>query len=98
MKRNRLIYNTDLVDTVSTSQLQGLIPIKKAIEKSKTLEKILIRIIDILGGICGVTLLVPLTIAIYIANMIGKDKGSYFIHKKELGKTAKYLSYINSGQ
>ena len=89
MKRNRLIYNTDLVDTVSTSQLQGLIPIKKAIEKSKTLEKILIRIIDILGGVCGVTLLVPLTIAIYIANMIGKDKGKLFYTQERIGKDGK---------
>lgn len=36
------------------------------------------RAMDIIGGVFGVLALVPLTIIIYIANLISKDKGPIF--------------------
>ena len=64
------------------------------------LEKIIKRILDILGGICGVILLIPLTIGIWIANRIVKDKGSIFYTQERIGlngkvfKMYKYRSMI----
>lgn len=64
------------------------------------LEKIIKRILDILGGICGVILLIPLTIGIWIANRIVKDKGPIFYTQERIGlngkvfKMYKYRSMI----
>ena len=64
----------------------------EAIYKSKTqikIELVLKRFIDIIGGICGIILLIPLTIAIYIANYISGDKGPLFYSQLRIGKDGK---------
>ena len=47
------------------------------------------RGIDILGGICGTLMLIPLTIIIWIANRIEKDKGPIFYTQMRIGKDGK---------
>lgn len=47
------------------------------------------RMIDIVVGICGVILLIPLTIGIYIANRITKDNGPIFYSQDRIGKDGK---------
>lgn len=53
------------------------------------IEKIIKRIIDVCGGLVGVITLIPLTIIIYIANIIAKDKGPVFYSQQRIGKDGK---------
>lgn len=52
-------------------------------------EKILKRVIDIIAGIFGIIALLPLTLIIYIANLICKDKGPVFYTQERYGKNGK---------
>lgn len=47
------------------------------------------RLIDIVGGLVGILALIPLTIGIYIANLICKDKGPIFYSQNRIGKDGK---------
>lgn len=47
------------------------------------------RTMDILGGIAGIILLVPITIILYIANLIEKDDGPLFYSQLRIGKNGK---------
>lgn len=49
------------------------------------------RIFDIIGGICGVILLIPLTIGIAIANFVSGDKGPVFYSHERIGKNGKHF-------
>ena len=74
------------------SMVTALIPIQTTFDRSKIIlkvEKILKRFVDILGGICGLILLIPLTIGIYIANLIAGDKGPIFYTQERYGKNGK---------
>lgn len=56
---------------------------------SLLIRKILKRLIDVLGGIVGTILLIPLTIGIAIANLICKDNGPIFYSQYRMGKNGK---------
>ncbi len=58
----------------------------KIIEKT---EKCISRGIDVVGSLCGIVLLVPITIGIGIANIISKDKGPIFYNVERIGKDGK---------
>lgn len=63
------------------------------ISKNKT-KTIIKRTIDIIGSLVGIILLIPLTIIVYIANIIEKDKGPIFYTQKRMGKDGKiFLMY-----
>lgn len=47
------------------------------------------RIIDIIGALVGCIILVPLTIGIWMANIISKDNGPVFYVQKRIGKNGK---------
>lgn len=47
------------------------------------------RILDIIGGIVGIVVLIPLTMFIYIANIITKNKGPVFYTQERIGKNGK---------
>lgn len=51
--------------------------------------KILKRIVDIIGAILGIIMLVPMTIGIYIANLIVGDNGPIFYSQNRIGKDGK---------
>ena len=51
--------------------------------------KIFKKLIDILGGIVGTIVLIPLTIGIAIANLICKDNGPIFYSQYRMGKNGK---------
>ena len=66
--------------------------IKKEVKKVNVLyhvEKAVKRGIDILGGIVGVILLIPIMIGIKIANLIARDTGPLFYKQKRIGKDGK---------
>ena len=58
----------------------------------KKIEKVLKRGLDILGGICGTIILIPLTIAIWIVNKVTKDNGSIFYTQTRIGKDGKLFT------
>lgn len=47
------------------------------------------RVIDIIGAIVGCTLLLPITIGVYIGNKICKDNGPLFYAQDRIGKNGK---------
>ena len=47
------------------------------------------RFIDICAGIAGVCILLPLTIILYIAKIVDKDKGPLFFSQERIGKDGK---------
>lgn len=51
--------------------------------------KILKRIVDIIGALFGIIMLVPMTIGIYIANLIFGDNGPIFYSQNRIGKNGK---------
>lgn len=74
------------------SMVTALTSIEATFDRSRAilvLERIIKRFVDILGGICGLILLIPLTIGIYIANLIAGDKGPIFYTQERYGKNGK---------
>ncbi len=61
------------------------------VSKNKA-NKIIKRIMDIIGGFLGTLILVPLTFIIYIANLIVNDKGPIFYAQKRIGKDGKVFT------
>ena len=62
---------------------------KKDLLNSELTYKFIKRAIDIIGSLVGIMLLVPMTIGIYIANLIVGDKGSIFYSQNRIGKDGK---------
>lgn len=80
-------------DEFNGNNVISLIPVRNTIDKSGILNKIFQkgakRTVDILGGIAGIILLVPITIVLYIANLIEKDNGPLFYSQLRIGKNGK---------
>lgn len=80
------------LDYVADSNTISLIRLDDSIYKSKInskIEMILKRTIDITVSIFGILTLIPLTIGIYIANIVCKDKGPIFYCQNRIGKNGK---------
>lgn len=58
----------------------------------KKIEKVLKRGLDILGGICGTLILIPLTAIIWIVNKVTKDNGPIFYTQTRIGKGGKLFT------
>lgn len=85
LKNNELAYRMNIIDLVSTPEVQT----KTKLEKGKLIEAFVKRTIDILGSICGMLILLPITIAIGLANLAVKDKGPIFYIQERIGKDGK---------
>lgn len=72
---------------ISTELVPITINYKK--KAKRKIERIVKRIIDIVGGLVGLVFLLPLTIIIYIANLIEKDNGPIFYTQERIGKNGK---------
>ena len=57
--------------------------------KAKSISRIMKRIIDILAGIVGMIILIPLMLIIKIANIFTKDSASIFFIQNRIGKDGK---------
>lgn len=57
--------------------------------KANTISKIMKRIVDILAGLIGMIILIPLMLIIKIANIFTKDKASIFFAQNRIGKDGK---------
>jgi len=58
-------------------------------EFTNKIYRILKRIIDVIGALIGCVILLPLTLCIWIANIIAKDNGPVFYAHKRIGKNGK---------
>ncbi len=69
-----------------------LIPLEVWTYRNRTvlmLERITKRIVDIIGSAFGVIALLPLTLIIWIANLVTGDKGPLFYSQERIGKNGK---------
>lgn len=80
---DNVVANIYALPTV-TKETTGLHQKREAL-----LYKFLKRIVDIIGALFGVIMLVPMTIGIYIANLIVGDKGPIFYSQNRIGKDGK---------
>ena len=81
-------------EIMSTSEIENVKILSDSVSKTRnkfilTSEKIVKRAIDILGAIVGIILLVPLTIVVFIAEKINKDKGPVFYVQVRIGRNGK---------
>ena len=79
--------------------------IKEKVEVRKVLYKVVKRLMDILGGLVGCVLLVPITVAVYIARKVLKeDDGPLFYEHLRYGKDGKkfriykFRSMVNNAE
>ena len=86
IKKGELEYASNANITMGLVQLEEVAYRSRFIIK---IEKILKRMIDIVGSLFGIMALVPLTIGIYIANIIVGDKGPVFYTQERIGKNGK---------
>ena len=78
--------------SLEPDNIENLALIPKHIDRSRTVlkvEKILKRLLDILGSFCGLLMLIPLTIGIWIVNKLSKDNGPIFYTQTRIGKDGK---------
>ena len=61
--------------------------VKEKIKDKKIVYKLIKRIVDIIGGLVGTILLIPITAILYIANKISKEnRGPLFFDQLRIGK------------
>lgn len=53
------------------------------------IEKVIKRFVDILGAICGIILLVPVTIVVFFINIFKGEKSKIFFKQKRIGRNGK---------
>ena len=89
-------YTEELnTSTVNVAVENGVITnglVKKEVGEVRVaiyIEKALKRFIDIIGGIVGCIILIPLMICIKVANSIARDNGPLFYKQKRIGKNGK---------
>ncbi len=73
---------------IQTSKELVKIEINK-MEINKKIYRIIKRIIDIIGALVGCIILLPLTVCMWVANIIAKDNGPVFYVQKRIGKNGK---------
>lgn len=67
---------------------------KKRIENMKNIiYKFLKRTIDIIGALMGIIILLPMTVIIYITNIVVKDNGPVFFKQERIGKDGKLFKF-----
>ena len=72
--------------------IESLPLVPKPINRNKAvirIEGMIKRILDILGGLCGLLVLIPLTIGIWIANKLCKEDGPIFYTQERIGQNGK---------
>jgi len=80
------------IGILQKNENDSLVIKRNKIQRSKIIEKTeqgIKRGIDIVGALFGVVMLFPITIGVYIANLIAKDKGPLFYNTERIGKNGK---------
>ena len=82
----------DDILSLQHDNIDDLALIPKHIDRNRIIlkiEKTIKRILDIIGGLCGILILIPLTIGIWIANKLLKDDGPIFYTHERIGQDGK---------
>lgn len=74
-----------------SQELKGITVFKKSIKYKKYINNFIKRIIDILGGLIGIALLVPLMVLVKVINVLNKDYGPLFYSHERIGKNGKHF-------
>ena len=80
------------LDPISEDIPTALIEIDNIYYRDKEKEKVenvIKRIIDIMASIVGIILLIPITLTIWLANLLTGNRGSVFYKQKRIGKNGK---------
>lgn len=83
VKENILSYENGNIENL---KITPILERKKAVLR---FERIIKRLIDIIGGGIGVLTLIPLTLIIWISNRIVKDNGPVFYTQERIGQNGK---------
>lgn len=75
----------------STNILQRIKVADDIDKKETTVYKFIKRVADVIGGICGLIVLIFLIPIVYIGNMISKDNGPIFYVQKRVGLNGKFF-------
>lgn len=84
---NLNMHNDNASDEVAILEVQK--DTYENILKESLFYRVTKRFIDILGSIVGIILLIPITIGIFIAKVITKEKGNIFYTQNRIGKDGK---------
>ena len=97
------VQNSSIVEKIGTIidfakkeniEIKSLTYIKKENVFLKYLTNFIKRIVDVFAGIIGLIILIPLTLVVFIANKIKKDKGPIFYIQERIGKDGKTFKMI----
>lgn len=82
-------------NAVVTAEIQVQTQQKNNIKDSKNIGyKLIKRLVDIIGGLVGTILLIPITIVLYIVNLFSKEnKGPLFFEQLRIGKNGKEFRF-----
>lgn len=89
LNTKRVKPNLRLIDTTKAKKKGKIVH-----REIGLVERIFKRTLDIIGGIVGVILLIPITIGVMIANKIAHDEGPVFFIQKRIGKNGKPFKMI----
>lgn len=79
-RQEELMYNAELQSEEKCTAI---------IKKEKMGTKIMKRVLDIICAILGLIVLIPITIIVWLGNMLSKDNGPVFYVQKRIGKDGK---------
>ena len=85
-----------MVNNESVVTTEAIVEPKKEetieMKNKKIVYRFIKRIIDIIGGLVGIVLLIPITIVLYLISIFSKEnKGPIFYEQLRVGKNGKYF-------
>lgn len=82
--------NVETNNTVLTREIELETQLQEKIKDKKIIYRLIKRFVDIIGGLVGTILLLPITITLYIVNKISKEnEGPLFFDQLRIGKNGK---------
>lgn len=75
----------EFVNLEVNEELNSIVVFKKSVKYIRNINVFFKRVIDILGALIGITILIPLTVIIKIANVLNKDYGPIFYSQERIG-------------
>lgn len=87
LEGNNAILSTEIEIETQAKQNE-----EKKLSNKKVIYKVVKRLLDIVFGLVGTIILVPITLVLYVANKFSKeDKGPVFYEQMRIGKDGKYF-------
>ncbi len=87
-RQSKINYSTTVLDNIQPKD-KTVKDEKNNVKKENIMYLIFKRIFDIIGGVFGLIILLPLTIIVFIGNIMSKDNGPVFYVQKRIGMNGK---------